>query len=109
MNQSLLFIFLFFKDLFLIFYFFLPALDHWCCAQALVKMLRFLIAVACELPRTGQLLRTSSRHMRSVVEACGLWRAGSIVMTHGLSCSVACGILPDQRSNPCSLHCQVNS
>ena len=26
-------------------------------------------------------------------------------MAHGLSCSVACGISPDQGSNPCPLHC----
>ena len=27
----------------------------------------------------------------------------------GLSCSAACGIFPDQGSNPCLLHCQVDS
>ena len=30
-------------------------------------------------------------------------------MVHGLSCSAACGILPDQGSNPCPLHWQVDS
>ena len=30
--------------------------------------------------------------------------AGSVVVAHGPSCSVACGILPDQGSNPCPLH-----
>ena len=29
--------------------------------------------------------------------------------THGLSCSAACGILPDQGSNPCPLHWQADS
>ena len=28
----------------------------------------------------------------------GLWRGGSVVVTHGLSCSVVCGIFPDQGS-----------
>ena len=28
---------------------------------------------------------------------------GSVVVAHGLSCSVACGIFPDQGSNPCAL------
>ena len=28
---------------------------------------------------------------------------------HRLSCSAACGILPDQSSNPCPLHWQLNS
>ena len=30
-------------------------------------------------------------------------------MAHGLSCSMACGIFPDQGSNPCLLHWQVDS
>ena len=30
-------------------------------------------------------------------------------MAHGLSCSAACGIFPDQGSNPCPLHWQVDS
>ena len=34
----------------------------------------------------------------------GSRRAGSVVVAHGPSCSVACGILPDQGSNPCPLH-----
>ena len=28
-------------------------------------------------------------------------------MAHGLSCSTACGIFPDQGSNPCPLHWQA--
>ena len=31
-------------------------------------------------------------------------RAGSVIVAHGPSCSAACGILPDQGSNPCPLH-----
>ena len=31
-------------------------------------------------------------------------RAGSVVVAHGLSCSAACGIFPDQGSNPCPRH-----
>ena len=30
-----------------------------------------------------------------------LWHAGSVVVAHGLSCSAACGIFPDQGLNPC--------
>ena len=40
----------------------------------------------------------------SVVVACGLQSAGSVVLAHGLSCSMACEIFPDQGSNPCPLH-----
>ena len=30
-------------------------------------------------------------------------------MAHGPSCPAACGIFPDQGSNPCPLHCQADS
>ena len=36
-------------------------------------------------------------------------RAGSAVVAHGPSCSAACGIFPDQGSNPCPLHWQADS
>ena len=36
-------------------------------------------------------------------------RAGSVVVAHGPSCSAACGISPDQGSNPCPLHWQADS
>ena len=39
----------------------------------------------------------------------GSRRAGSATVAHGPSCSVACGILPDQGSNPCPLHRQADS
>ena len=39
----------------------------------------------------------------------GSGRAGSIVVAHGPSRSAACGILPDQGSNPCPLHWQADS
>ena len=39
----------------------------------------------------------------------GSRRAGSAVVAHSLSCSVARGIFPDQGSNPCPLHWQADS
>ena len=48
-------------------------------------------------------------HKSSVVVARGLQSAGSVVVAHGLSCSMACGIFPDQGSNPCPLHWQTDS
>ena len=39
----------------------------------------------------------------------GSRRAGSVAVAHGPSCSAACGILPDQGSNPCPLHQQADS
>ena len=35
--------------------------------------------------------------------------AGSVVVAHGPSCAAACGIFPDQGSNPCPLHWQAES
>ena len=35
--------------------------------------------------------------------------AGSVIAAHGPSCSAACGIFPDQGSNPRSLHWQADS
>ena len=35
--------------------------------------------------------------------------AGSVVVAHGPSHSAACGIFPDQGSNPCPLHWQADS
>ena len=35
--------------------------------------------------------------------------AGSVIVAHGPSCSVACGIFPDQGLNPCPLHWQADS
>ena len=39
----------------------------------------------------------------------GSRRVGSVVVAHGPSCSAACGIFPDQGSNPCPLHRQADS
>ena len=48
------------------------------------------------------------RTWASVVAACRLYSAGSVVMAHGLSWSAACGIFLDQGSNPCPLHWQAD-
>ena len=45
----------------------------------------------------------------SLVGSTGSRRAGSVIAAHGPSCSAACGILPDQGSNPCALHWQADS
>ena len=47
--------------------------------------------------------------LASLVEH-GLQRAwASVVVVHGLSCPVTCGIFLDQGLNPCPLHWQANS
>ena len=44
-----------------------------------------------------------------LLRSTGSKRAGSVVVAHGPSCSAACGIFPDQGSNPCPLHWQADS
>ena len=44
-----------------------------------------------------------------LLRSTGSRRAGSVVVAHGPSCSVVCGIFPDQGSNPCPLHWQADS
>ena len=44
-----------------------------------------------------------------LLRSTGSRRAGSVIVAHGPSCSAACGIFPDQGSNPCSLHWQADS
>ena len=43
------------------------------------------------------------------LQSTGSRRAGSVIVAHGPSCSAACGILPDQGSNPRPLHWQADS
>ena len=44
-----------------------------------------------------------------LLRSTGSRRAGSVVVAHGPSCSVACGNFPDQGSNPCPPHWQADS
>ena len=44
-----------------------------------------------------------------LLRSTGSRRAGSVIVAHGLSCSAACGIFPDEGSNPCPLHWQADS
>ena len=44
-----------------------------------------------------------------LLRSTGSRRAGSVTVAHGPSCSAACGILPDQGSNPGPLHRQADS
>ena len=66
------------------------------------------------------LVAASGGHSSSRCAGLSLWRplllrstgsrhAGSVVMAHGSSSSAACGIFPDQGSNPCPLHWQADS
>ena len=47
--------------------------------------------------------------MASLVTKHRLQSSGSVAVLHGLNCSSACGIFPDQESNLCPLHWQTDS
>ena len=62
--------------------------------------------------RAGTTLHRGARasHYRGLsLRSTGSRRAGSVVVAHGLSCSTACGIFPDQGLNRCPLHWQADS
>ena len=44
-----------------------------------------------------------------LLQSTGSRCAGSVIVAHGPRCSAACGIFPDQGSNPCALHWQADS
>ena len=44
-----------------------------------------------------------------LLQSTGSRCVGSVIVAHGPSCSAACGIFPDQGSNPCPLHWQADS
>ena len=61
---------------------------------------------------SGATLHRGARasHCRGLsLRSTGSRRAGSAIVAHGPSHSVACGIFPDQGSNPCPLHWQADS
>ena len=81
-------------------YLFLAVLGLRFCARALIAASGGHSSSPCaglSLSRPLLLQSTSSR------------RAGSVVVAHGPSCSAACGIFPDQGSNPCPLRWQADS
>ena len=89
----------FFINLFI--YLFLAVLGLRFCARAFSSCSKrepLLIAVRGPLTTAAPLVGST-----------GSRRAGSVVVAHGPSCSVACGILPDQGTNPCPPHWQADS
>ena len=54
-------------------------------------------------------MRRSLNVVASLVAEHRLQSTGSVVVTYGLSCSLACGTFLDQGSNPCPLDWQADS
>ena len=68
----------------------------------------FLCEGFLQLRRVGATLHRGAR--ASLLRRPLLLRStGSVIVAHGPSCSAACGIFPDQGSNPCPLHWQADS
>ena len=66
----------------------------WDYSSFLVRGLLIAVASPCKACALGM-----QASVGSVVVVRGPWSAGSVVMAHRLSCSSACGVFPDQKSN----------
>ena len=97
-------LFFFFKLFFKIIYLFIYLWLCWVFVSA-----RGLSPVAASGGRSSSWCAGLSLSWPLLLRSTGSRRAGSVVVAHGPSCSAACGILPDQGSNPCPLHWQADS
>ena len=92
----------FFFKLFYLFILFLAALSLRCYVWAFSSWRRAGATLHCGA-------RASHCGGSSCCRARALGAQASVVVAHGLSCSVACGIFLDQGSNPCAPHWQADS
>ena len=74
-------------------FFFLAVLGLHCCSWA--------FSSCSEWGLLSSLVRGLPVAVTSLVVEHRLSSTGSVVLAHGLSCFTACGIFPDQESNPC--------
>ena len=72
-------------------------------------LVQLLIAVASLVAEYGLQGARASVSVACGLSSCGWQDTGSVIMAHGLSSPVACGIFPDQGSNWCPLHCKADS
>ena len=91
--------FFFFNYLFI--YLFLPVLGLRFCARA--------FSSCGERGHSSSQCTGLSLSRPLLLRSTGSRCAGSVVVAHGPSCSAACGIFPDQGSNPYPLHWQADS
>ena len=115
------FLFFFFNNVINQFLLFLAVLCLHCCVgfsllatsrgSSLVVVHGLLIAVASLIVKYGLQGTRALVVAIFLLSSCGskALEPGSIVVVHGLSCSVACGAFLDQGSNPCLRHCWADS
>ena len=101
MGLSLGFLFFFFNFIYLFIIYF------WLCW--VFVSVRGLSLVAASGGHSSSRCAGLSLSRPLLLRSTGSKRAGSVVVAHGPSCSAACGIFPDQGSNPCPLHWQADS
>ena len=90
-----------------LFYFFCKLINFWLCW--VFVSVRGLSLVAASGGHSSSQCAGLSLLLPLLLRSTGSRCAGSVVVAHGPSCSVACGIFPDQGSNPCALHWQADS
>ena len=95
------FFFFFFINLFILFIYF------WLCW--VFVSVRELSPVAASGGHSSSRCAGLSLSWPLLLRSTGSRRTGSVIVAHGPSCSAACGIFPDQGSNPCPLHWQADS
>ena len=89
---------------FLVFFFFLILFIYWLCWVFIAVCRLSLVAVSWDY--SSSLVHGLLIVVASPYKACALGMqasVGSVVVAHRLGCSSACGIFPDQESNPCPL------
>ena len=92
-------LFFFFKFIYLCIYLFMYVFIYlWLCWVFVSVQGLSLVAASGGHSSSRCAGRSLSRPL--LLQSTGSRRAGSVVVAHGLSCSAACGIFPDQGSNP---------
>ena len=90
------------------FFFLIDWLIDWLLCWVFVSVLEFSLVAASGGHSSSRCVGLSLS-WPLLLWSTGSRRASSVVVAHRPSCSAACGIFPDQGSNPCPLHWQADS
>ena len=103
----LFFLIYFFKIICFIYFFLILFIYLWLCW--VFVSVRGLSLVAASGGHSSSRCAGLSLLRPLLLRSTGSRRTGSAIVAHGPSRSAACGIFPDQGSNPCPLHWQADS
>ena len=107
LKKDIYFTFFFFKGIPLFLFFIFLFIYFWLCW--VFVSVRGLSLVVVSGGHSSSRCASLSLSRPLLLRSTGSRRAGSVVVAHRPSCSAACGIFPDQDSNPCPLHWQTDS